>query len=1824
MKMKKEIIIIAMALTIMPGLVSAIMFLSPNPYHIGNAYPGDTGYYNLTLFNEYFKNVTINLIVNSSSGNLTCDFNGNSTTDITIPTLGTAYPKVNYSVSPAAYPGDHSCYVQIYVPDLIPPYIYLLNPPNGSTIRAGTLINLTVTDNINVSNVWYTKSIFYDTFSASSGTATDNPWTFSDGTWSVVNGQLTQNGSITQTYAFAGNTSWTNYILESRLKANSSNADTYVGVNFRVQSDNRSYWVGIHNDNSIEMWRLDAYPGSWTQLADWSGYNFDFSWHTIKVRAIGSNFDVYWDENYVNTTTDGTYPSGKIGLHTSYSTNVDARFDDVKVSSVESTLFSGSVNFTQVSIDTTSWPDGLTLLDAYANDTSNNLNHTVYLFTIDNTPPTVENSTLNKTVNLGDDVTVFVDAFDPSNVSSVIVEDYSEFLRFDFQPDSSPVQKDYIKVNRTMLYPFTANGTTFGWDASVFDDRDRGIGTRLTRDFVFDSANREFKVDLPNGNYNVNIFIGDMSYSHDMIDVFAEGQLKLANLNNTAGTVNVYDFIVNVNDGQLNIAMHEGGGTDPYWVLNGLVIKSLNKSYVMSHLSGNTYSTTILTPNQGFHSIRYVANDTFGNTNDMVIDSFYVNVKPTLTNISSNATCVKQNSPINITTYNALDLNGDDLILRVSSAPKTYDLCNSSAGQPEVSCLFNTIWNDTVSHAVYGLVDDGFIVSEEKSVTIYSDNSGPNSPTGLSPVNNSLTNSNPTFSWSIPSDVGCNGTINGYNISVYTDSNCTILYKNASPTSNSYTFPDSFSSGTYYWRVKASDGLNNWGTWSGCMKLNIDAIPPRVENSSIINKTVDVGDNVTVLVDIWDENGVDKVILENYIDKYRFDFGTDTSPVEAGYTQITRFMLKNNTNDYGWFTSPSGDTNRSTGIPPLNLTRDLIFDSVDRTFLINLTNGKYLVTPIMGDMDYSHDNMDVYAQGQLKLNKINTSATEIKWLNFTTTVNNGQLNITFHDYTGPDLNWVCNGLIIRSLAGTYNMNKLVNNTYKVVIPNLLINNYTVLYFANDTLGNINNTVTDFFSVIKPPKAKITYISIYPSLFFNDTIYVGPGKTQFNITFDRNMNTSVQPTVKFGLTPIIIDDGDTGYSTIGGWIPYTGQGYGNDVQYISAGTGLNNATWTPNLTATGFYNVYVSWTTHPNRATNANYTIYYSGGSYSFTVNQENYANNTTGGSSGEWSGWYYAGTFNFSSGMNGKVVLNDNANEYVIADAVKFESTINNFITGSWINSKLWSGSYIITSSTLTGNNTLNITGAKDLVGNTVDENTSTTFIIYSTAPKFVTVIISPSVANTYVKSGNVSFTIIFNQNMDNSTNPVVTFGVSQPYNTYVINGNWVNNTTWVGYYYFSPTFPNHWYVLSISAKDLFGRDVKDTSYMFFVDTRVPIIWDILTSNITIEDNETISAKVKDYKPIGEESSGISSVIVELNSSANFTMKLGFVDTYGNPVYYIILNNTSYTSGNQSLKFYVSDTAGNINTNATASFYVNSTIPKIGGKIAFLCRYAVNNTCSDGIESTLIFWLRKQGWNVTVKTYYGWNKTNLLGYDLMMCSDESYACDYGTKSTTDVYYMHKNYKIPFVEISDDSSLGAAKNFGYATYPGGYTENNVNSLYVTISHPITTGYFGYTQIFNTNRTMASITDITLSGVKDIADAGYEDGRSTLFSNDQPGRFVYIGWFYDGFNGLNLIGNTTLSRAINWAQCGNAKGCNSTSILPPTTTTTSLSTITTTSGSTSTTSSSATTIPLTCDNACKSNGYSSGTCKLSCSFSQKQLSGTYCPPYLYWTMKCCCTS
>lgn len=149
-------------------------------------------------------------------------------------------------------------------------------------------------------------------------------------------------------------------------------------------------------------------------------------------------------------------------------------------------------------------------------------------------------------------------------------------LKFDFGTSSSPVEDGYVRVTPTTAY---LPSTSYGWsDITDLWSRDRGAPDALRRDLVFSSSDRTFNVDIPNGQYQVTLIVGDQNYMHDKIDIYAEGVMVVDDLNVSAGTFTEITFTVTVSDGQLNATFHDDGGADANWVINALTIDSFYNS----------------------------------------------------------------------------------------------------------------------------------------------------------------------------------------------------------------------------------------------------------------------------------------------------------------------------------------------------------------------------------------------------------------------------------------------------------------------------------------------------------------------------------------------------------------------------------------------------------------------------------------------------------------------------------------------------------------------------------------------------------------------------------------------------------------------------------------------------------------------------------------------------------------------------------------------------------------------------------------------------------------------------------------------------------------------------------------------------------------------------------------------------------------------------------------------------------------------------------------------------------------------------------------------
>ena len=130
-------------------------------------------------------------------------------------------------------------------------------------------------------------------------------------------------------------------------------------------------------------------------------------------------------------------------------------------------------------------------------------------------------------------------------------------------------------------------------------------------------------------------------------------------------------------------------------------------------------------------------------------------------------------------------------------------------------------------------------------------------------------------------------------------------------------------------------------------------------------------------------------------------------------------------------------------------------------------------------------------------------------------------------------------------------------------------------------------------------------------------------------------------------PIILDNNNAGFSTVGVWQSGTSatDKFGTDYRFHETASISEPATWSANLSTTKSYNVSAWWSQGANRSATAPYIVYHSAGSTTVQVNQQ-----ANGG------GWQLLGSWNMNSGNNEvKLSCWTTTGFVVIADAVKWE-----------------------------------------------------------------------------------------------------------------------------------------------------------------------------------------------------------------------------------------------------------------------------------------------------------------------------------------------------------------------------------------------------------------------------------------------------------------------------------------------------------------------------------------------------------------------------------------
>ena len=241
---------------------------------------------------------------------------------------------------------------------------------NQADFQSGTLNNLdaitTPGDLTLISQTTPPPTLFSDNFDNS--TWTQNHWTTQAGTWTTTNNTYNVAGESGQyAIAYAGNSSWTNYTVESKVKGISGLYSAQIGARLNPSTGARyALWIYPSSAGGPNVIRLAKFT-SWT---NWSPINqasivTDNNWHVLRMELNSNSIKCYYDGNLVINVADNSFTAGPVTLETYEST---CSYDSVNVTSFSSgasyvssgTLLSSALDAkTPVNWGTISWTASL-------------------------------------------------------------------------------------------------------------------------------------------------------------------------------------------------------------------------------------------------------------------------------------------------------------------------------------------------------------------------------------------------------------------------------------------------------------------------------------------------------------------------------------------------------------------------------------------------------------------------------------------------------------------------------------------------------------------------------------------------------------------------------------------------------------------------------------------------------------------------------------------------------------------------------------------------------------------------------------------------------------------------------------------------------------------------------------------------------------------------------------------------------------------------------------------------------------------------------------------------------------------------------------------------------------------------------------------------------------------------------------------------------------------------------------------------------------------------------------------------------------------------
>ncbi|MBQ0900472.1 pectate lyase [Micromonospora sp. U21] len=156
-------------------------------------------------------------------------------------------------------------------------------------------------------------------------------WSKSGGTWTVDgSGVLNQsNAGSSLARQFAGQTSWTNYTVQARVRPVSfGSSSALVGLAARSSSSTKMYRLALLGSGRAELQAVNG--SSITAIGSASLGIGTGSWYTLRIETSGSTIRGFVNGTQIAAGSNSLVGAGRIGLVTAYASG---GFDDVAVDS---------------------------------------------------------------------------------------------------------------------------------------------------------------------------------------------------------------------------------------------------------------------------------------------------------------------------------------------------------------------------------------------------------------------------------------------------------------------------------------------------------------------------------------------------------------------------------------------------------------------------------------------------------------------------------------------------------------------------------------------------------------------------------------------------------------------------------------------------------------------------------------------------------------------------------------------------------------------------------------------------------------------------------------------------------------------------------------------------------------------------------------------------------------------------------------------------------------------------------------------------------------------------------------------------------------------------------------------------------------------------------------------------------------------------------------------------------------------------------------------------------------------------------------------------